>query len=91
MEKIKTKARLIGDPAFALYFYVPKGVLLSIVPWDLTAFRPDLRDYIKFNVDYPIYVFPEKINLPSGKEVIIPREVDVVLPNKRIRKFVNIR
>ncbi len=76
------KILLVGNP--------PYGVLLGDTLWDLGAFRPDLREYMKIGRVYTASVHTVIENLFSGIEVQFPREIKVDIDGSSL-KFINMR
>lgn len=45
--------------------------------WDVNSFRPDMKEYVRSNRRYPSRITYETQNLPSGKEVQIPKYIKI--------------
>jgi hypothetical protein len=81
----KAEIFLKGHPTYALTYNLPKkNVQIS---WDITAFRPDPRNFLKKGTVYKGTVIFSKENLCDGTEILIPREIRI----GKDRKFYNIR
>jgi len=73
---------LVGTP--------PYGLKIGKLIWDLGAFRPDPRDYLKSQKTYSSRVQMETVHLSSGEKVKVPREVEIS-SSRGSRRFVNVR
>ena len=81
----KAEIFLKGQPVYALTYNLPKKNEQR--SWDISAFRPDPRDFLKKGTLYKGTITFSKENLCDGTEILIPREIRI----DKNKKFNNIR
>lgn len=56
--------------------------------WDANAFRPDPRNVLKKEKEYPSRILYEEENLYNGSSILVPRKINISKPKSL---FVNVR
>lgn len=82
MKALKDKVYLRGNPPYAL--------MVKNQPWEINSFRPNILNYLKPGKDYFAKIIYKVENLASGKEVYIPRKIQISVSNNLVI-FVNMR
>ena len=59
--------------------------------WDLGAFRPDPRDFLKKDTYYRGTIHFDYENLSKGEKITFPRRLIVRLGKKSKENFINVR
>lgn len=86
--EIITKLRLRGSPVYKIEYPVSES---NVKVWDVTAFRPDMRDHLTPNRAYNAIIQVEVENsLCDGDVIMIPSIIQVYTKGG-IMEFTNIR
>jgi len=85
---LRTKIKLKGTPEYKVVFPISDKKCMT---WDISAFRPNMKDYLEKKKTYFADVVVENENsLNHGKYIMYPKEIYVHLDTGSL-KFKNIR